>query len=156
VVCSGFTEHNDDDTGTTGIIQKRNNRILRNILESSSHKQAAGLRSTLLGRSTIDEHNFDMLRAGYQSCMDTAAAAVAGVEPLNDLIISINKTWPASPNDLKTKVTPSEYNGLAKASLLVEQLNVQVFRSIADDMPVVADPLNSVRGTCVPLDTSIY
>lgn len=147
MVCGGFGEHNDAGTALTTNIGKRNSRILMKILESTSHEEAAGLRSTFLNArsSDVDEHNFNMLRTGYLSCMDTDTTEAAGIEPLVDLIVSFNKTWPVSPQDLKTKVTASEYDGLARAAIFLEQHNIQTLRGIVDDMHVVADPLNSVR-----------
>ena len=146
MVCYGFSEHGDDNESTIRNLQKRNSRIMRRILESPSHGEAAGYRSTLLRRNnnnyTVDEHNFDMLRKSYQACMDVDAVEAAGIKPLTDLIVSINKTWPASPNDLLTKVDASEYAGLSKAILSLENVAISPFRTISQ--VVIPDPLNSV------------
>jgi endothelin-converting enzyme len=148
VVCYGFSEHGDDNESTIRNLQKRNSRIMRKILESPSYEEAAGYRSTLVRRNNnnnsnnVDEHNFDMLRKGYQACMDMDAIEAAGIKPLTDMIVSINKTWPVSPNDLLSKVGASEYAGLSKAILFLENMAISPFRTVSQ--VVIPDPLSSV------------
>lgn len=136
-----------------GDMGKRTANILRKIVESPNHAAAAGVKSTFLtARSNTEELNFDMLRTVYQSCMDTDAMAALGVQPLTDLIVSINKTWPVSPADLKTKVGQADFAGLQKASLLVEELGVPAFHSYClEDNPIMPDFLDSVRSPSRPL-----
>lgn len=156
MVCSGFSEHNDDDQNSIATIQSRTNRILRKILASSGHEEAAGIRSTMLRTrsNAVDEHNFDMLRTNFDACMNTSAIQAAGFGPLTDLVISINQTWTVPLNDLETKVAASEYDGLAKAALFLEQHEIHTLCTIDSDLPVLPDPLNSVRcpRSCAWLD----
>lgn len=147
MVCYGYGEHNDEDTSATQHVQERNNRIIKKILESSSHKEAAGIESTFINaRSANEEHNFDMLRTVYQSCMDVDAIALLGVKPMTELIVKLNKTWPVSPGDVKTKITPKEYPGLAKAALSMLKIKVPAF--IGAGVQTIQDPLESV---CCPI-----
>ncbi|KAL2134158.1 hypothetical protein VTI74DRAFT_857 [Chaetomium olivicolor] len=143
MVCYGNKEHEGDDEGTMTDVNNRNMNILRKILESSSHAEAAGVESTFLtARGDYNEYNFDMLRTAYQTCMDEKTALAVGAQPLADLFITVNKTWPVSPTDLKTKVG-TDYSGLVKASIMFEQFGVQVFHTLCGPMPVIPDPTNS-------------
>ncbi|KAK4245734.1 hypothetical protein C7999DRAFT_42755 [Corynascus novoguineensis] len=147
MVCYGTYEHNGDDSGTFTKVRERTDRILRTIFESSSSDEALGVKSSLLtARSNIEEYNFDMLRTAYQACMNADPSTAAAIEPLQDLIISVNKTWPVSPTDLKTKVGPNDLDSLTKASLLLEKLDIPVFHGYCngDDGPIMADFMNSV------------
>jgi endothelin-converting enzyme len=147
VVCYGAYEHNGDDSGTIPLVQKRTARILKKIFESTSHAEAAGFKSTLLtARNNIDEANFDMLRTAYQSCMDTGAIAAAGIKPLNDLIVSVNKTWPVSPTDLTSTLGADDLEGLHEAALLLAQHDIPVFYSACSGRgePVMPDFLDAV------------
>lgn len=148
VVCYGAYEHNGDDSGTFSLVEKRTARILKKIFESKSHAEAAGFKSTLLtARDNIDEANFDMLRTAYESCMDTGAIATAGIKPLNDLIVSINETWPVSPTDLKSTLEECDVDDLHEASLLLAQHDIPVFYSSCSGRgePVMPDFLDAVR-----------
>jgi len=122
---------------------KRTANILRRILESPNHAAAAGVKSTLSARATTEEDNFNMLRTAYTACMDTEGMATLGVQPLTDLIITINKTWPVPPTDLRTAVSDSDVEGLQTASLLLEGLGVPAFHSYCMEGPVMPDYLNS-------------
>lgn len=135
-----------------GDMGKRTANILRKILESPDHATAAGVKSTFLtARSNSEEHNFDMLRTVYQSCMDADAAAALGIQPLTELIVSINQAWPVSPADLKTKVGQADFAGLQKASLFIEELGVPAFHSYClEDNPIMPDFLDSVRSPSSP------
>ncbi|EAQ84203.1 hypothetical protein CHGG_10607 [Chaetomium globosum CBS 148.51] len=147
MVCYGAYEHNGDDSGTFPVVQKRTARILKKIMESSSHAEAAGFKSTLLvARNNIEESNFDMLRTAYQSCMDTDAIAAAGIKPLNDLIVSVNKTWPVPPTDLETSLGSRDIDGLREAALLLAQYDIPVFYSACSGRgePVMPDFLDAV------------
>lgn len=136
-----------------GDMGKRTANILRKILESPNHATAAGVKSTFLtARSNSEEQNFDMLRTVYQSCMDVDAAAALGIQPLTELIVSINKAWPVSPADLKTKVGQADFAGLQKASLFIEELGVPAFHSYClEDNPIMPDFLDSVRSSSQPI-----
>jgi endothelin-converting enzyme len=126
--------------------------ILRQVLESATEAQAAGVRSTFLtSRSNAEENNFDMLRTGWKACMDTEAIAAAGIKPLSDFIVTINQSWPVSPDDLDTKVSASDYDGMFKAALLLEEVGITAWHAFcaAETGPALPDPLNSVcRGAC--------
>ncbi|KAL2256561.1 hypothetical protein VTK26DRAFT_1486 [Humicola hyalothermophila] len=127
MVCYGFREHNAEDKGTMDTIQDRNDRILKRILESSSHEEAIGVQTTLLrSRSASDEYNFNLLRDSYQACMDTSAIALLGVEPVTELIVRLNATWPVSPHDLEKKISPSEYAGFHNASLFMHKMDIGI------------------------------
>lgn len=146
VVCYGFTEHVGDDQTGMSVIELRNRRMLRRILESASHREASAFRSTLTARDeSTEDYVFDLLRTSYQACMDTDAIGEAGIRPLTDLIVSLNTTWPVSPDDLAGGVDASEYEGLAEAALFVERLGVGVFRAVTEerDGTVLPDPFNS-------------
>lgn len=148
VVCYGSYEHNGDDSGTFSIVEKRTARILKKIFESTSHAEAVGFKSTLLtARDNIDEANFDLLRTAYQSCMDTDAIATAGIKPLNDLIVSVNKTWPVSPTDLGSTLGSDDLDGLHEAALLLAKYDIPVFYSACSGRgePVMPDFLDAVR-----------
>lgn len=140
-------EHNGDNSNAFTKVGERTNRILRTILESSSSDEALGVKSSLLtARSNIEEYNFNMLRTVYQACMNADPSTAAAVEPLQDIIISVNKTWPVSPTDLKTKVGPNDLDGLTNVSLLLEKLDIPIFHGYCnwDGTPTMADFLNSV------------
>ncbi len=146
VVCYGAPEHFGENGGPMGDMSKRTSNILRKILESPNHAAAAGVKSTFLtARSNAEERNFDMLRTVYQSCMDTDAAAALGIEPLTELLVSINTAWPVSPTDLKTRISRDDLVGLQKASLLVEELGIPAFHSYCSEEPVMPDFLDAVR-----------
>ncbi|KAL2196989.1 hypothetical protein P885DRAFT_60383 [Corynascus similis CBS 632.67] len=146
MVCYGMYEHNGDNSNAFTKVGERTNRILRTILESSSSDEALGVKSSLLtARSNIEEYNFNMLRTVYQACMNADPSTAAAVEPLQDIIISVNKTWPVSPTDLKTKVGPNDLDGLTNVSLLLEKLDIPIFHGYCnwDGTPTMADFLNS-------------
>jgi endothelin-converting enzyme len=144
-MCYGTYEHSGVGGSVQDDIDKRTQNILRKILESNSHADAVGVKSTLVGRSNADEYNFDMLRGAYQACMDLDTIQAAGVTPLTNLITTIDNAWPVSAEDLKTKLSPADFAGLHKATLAVEQLGVNVFHALCrEDSPAVPDFLNSV------------
>ncbi|KAJ4289277.1 hypothetical protein N0V88_007028 [Collariella sp. IMI 366227] len=163
MVCYGNREHEGDDGGTTGDVNNRNMRIMRRILESKSYAEAADIESTYLtARDGYNEYNFDMLRTAYATCMDEDANVAAGSQPLTDLWVSVNKTWPVSPTDLETPVG-KDYGGLIKASIMLEEYGVDLFHSDCGDMPVMPDFINSkVARVCfnnpklLSTNTSIY
>lgn len=151
VVCYGTFEHHGEDGGTMDDVDKRNRRILRKILESPNHEAAAGVKSTMLAaRSNTEEFNFDMLRTQYLACMDNFSRTEAGVSRLTDIIVSINSTWTVSPADLETTVSPDDFDDLHRATLLVEEMGVNVFHSTCSGGPVMRDHLNSVRSSFLP------
>jgi len=157
VVCYGAPEHFGEDNGPMGDMAKRTANILRKILESPNHATAAGVKSTFLtARSNSEEQNFDMLRTVYQSCMDVDAMTALGTKPLTELIVSINKTWPVSPTDLRTKVGQADFAGLQKASLFIEELGIPAFHSYClESNPIMPDFLDSVRRAWHPLFDSL-
>jgi hypothetical protein len=149
VVCYGFSEHEDGDTNFLNVVSARSKNILKKILDSTTEPQAAGVRSTFLtSRSTnSEEHNFDMLRAGWQACMDTEAISKAGIKPLSDFVLAINQTWPVSLEDLNTTVSVSDYDGLQKADQFLEWVNVGALHKRCSPVTpdaVNPDPSNSV------------
>ncbi|KAL2146836.1 hypothetical protein VTI28DRAFT_2317 [Corynascus sepedonium] len=146
MVCYDMYEHNGDNSNAFTKVGERTNRILKTILKSSSSDEALGVKSSLLtARSNIEEYNFNMLRTVYQACMNADPSTAAAIEPLQDIIISVNKTWPVSPTDLKTKVGPNDLDGLTNVSLLLEKLDIPVFHGYCnwDGTPIMADFLNS-------------
>ncbi|KAK3293670.1 uncharacterized protein B0H64DRAFT_346360 [Chaetomium fimeti] len=146
MVCYGAFEHHGDNSGTLPAAGKRTARVLKTILESTSHAEAAGFKSTLLtARNNVEEDNFDLLRTAYQACMNTNAIAAAGIKPLNDLIVSVNTTWPVSPTDLDTAVGPDDLDGVQEAALLLAQHDIPVFYSYCSGRgePVTPDFLDA-------------
>jgi endothelin-converting enzyme len=149
VVCYGFSEHHGDDLNYLNAVNARNQNILKKILESTTEAQAAGVRSTFLTSrsSNPEEHNFDLLRAGWSACMDAESRAKAGIKPLSDFVATINQTWPVSPEDLHTTVSVSDYDGLQKADQLLESVNIGALHKRCSTMTpdaVNPDPSNSV------------
>ncbi|GAB1312665.1 Membrane metallo-endopeptidase-like 1 [Madurella fahalii] len=147
VVCYGYRERFEADQLLAGGIQQRIFRLLERMLENPDYQQAMGHRSVqsqITARSdSYGEHNFDLLRTSYQACMNTEARQEAGIQPLTDLVVSINKSWPISVDDLETKVGPSEHEALVKASLILEELGIPVFHSAINGQIVIRDPLDS-------------
>ncbi|KAK4155279.1 hypothetical protein C8A00DRAFT_42081 [Chaetomidium leptoderma] len=158
MVCYGTFEHGGDNAGTVVEVRKRTKNILRQIMESPNHAKAAAVKSTLLvARSSTEEDNFEMLRASYQACIDTDATAAAGLTPLRDMIVTINKTWPVSPTDLKTKVRSADLAGLQKATLFVEQHGTTVFHGNCNpEDPITPDYLNSALNRICWTSPSLY
>ncbi len=123
---------------------KRTSNILRKILESPNHAAAAGVKSTLSARASTEEDNFNMLRTAYTACMDTDSIAKLGIQPLTELVVTLNKTWPVPPTDLSTAVSDSDVEGIQAASLALEMLGVPAFHSYCMEGPVMPDYLDSV------------
>lgn len=144
-----MTERFGADTLVASNVQLRIYRLLERVLESPDYQQAIGHRSAqaqIASRSdSYNEYNFDMLRTSYQACMNTEARQAAGIQPLTDLVVSINKAWPISTDDLETKVEASEYETMNKAILLLEEIGIPIFHGTINDVLVARDPLDSVR-----------
>ncbi|KAK3898313.1 hypothetical protein C8A05DRAFT_38101 [Staphylotrichum tortipilum] len=143
MVCYGAPEHFGEDGGTMAEMGKRTANILRKILESPNHAAAAGVKSTLSARATTEEDNFNMLRTAYAACMNVESIVNAGVQPLADLIITVNKAWPVPPTDLKTAVSEDDVEGFQTASLLLEGLGVPAFHSYCMEGPIMPDYLDA-------------
>jgi hypothetical protein len=121
-----------------------NKRIMQTIFESPNHAAAAALRSTYLTTRAVDndEHNFEMLHTAYQTCMDTTTVTAAGTQPLTDFLVSINETWPVT--DFTSKVG-SDYDGLLKATLMVEELGIPVLHGKCQGLPILGNPWASEK-----------
>ncbi|KAK4237588.1 hypothetical protein C8A03DRAFT_34440 [Achaetomium macrosporum] len=155
MVCYGYPEHNGENANFFTEVKERNMNILKRILDSATDTEADRVISTLLttrsSSSSYDEYNFDMLRTGYQACMDTDTISAAGTKPLQDLITSLNEVWPLQPGDSNATVTASDYDCLHKATLFFEQFGVHTLTSQCSEAgAVLSDPLNSkVSRVCV-------
>jgi endothelin-converting enzyme len=168
VVCYGFPEHkHGENADFFSAVGERNLNILKRILDSATDTEADSVVSTLLTTrsSSYDEYNFDMLKTGYQACMDTDTIAAAGVKPLQRLISSLNEIWPLQPGDLNaTLSSASDYDSLHQAVVFFEQFGVKTITSQCfEDTIVMPDILDSkVSRVCfsmpdpVPTNYSMY
>jgi hypothetical protein len=148
VVCHGFKQHKPADMQSLSYAARDNRRILQTIFESPNHDAAVGIRSSYLRTrgADHDEHNFDMLHSAFKTCMDTATVEAEGSKPLTDFIVSINETWPAT--DFTSKVG-SDYDGLLKATLMLEELGIPTLHSNCQGLSILANPWASDK-VCLP------
>ncbi|KAK3304769.1 uncharacterized protein B0T15DRAFT_419132 [Chaetomium strumarium] len=171
MVCYGYPEHkHGENADFFSAVGERNLNILKRILDSASDAEADSVVSTLLttrsSGSSYDEYNFDLLKTGYQACMDTDTIAAAGVKPLQGLVSRLNEIWPLQlPGDLNTTISSAgDYDGLHGAVAFLEQFGVKTVTSQCfEDTLVMPDLLDSkVSRVCfnvpdpVPTNYSIY
>ncbi|KXX83302.1 Membrane metallo-endopeptidase-like 1 [Madurella mycetomatis] len=159
VVCYGAPERFEADREVSTNIQLRIYRLLERVLESPDYQQAIGHRSAqaqITSRSdSYGEYNFDMVRTSYRACMNTEARQAAGIQPLTDLVVSINKAWPISTDDVETKIEASDYEAMGKAVLLLEEIGIPIFHDKINGQLVVRDPLDSKRNVLFVIPPSL-
>ncbi|QSZ29633.1 hypothetical protein DSL72_004149 [Monilinia vaccinii-corymbosi] len=94
LVCGGWRDRHDlrPDQGDafTGTIMTENSQtLLRHILEGEYPKESrhSSFSPALLSSSTasLDEENFDKLKAGYNACMNETAIKSIGIAPLQEI-----------------------------------------------------------------------
>ncbi|KAK3315427.1 hypothetical protein B0H66DRAFT_628516 [Apodospora peruviana] len=128
MVCGSVPEKWAQDTQFLEEMEARNNRMLRNILESP-YQQVSEYHS-ILARNNIDEDNFNMLQRDYHSCMNTTNIDAAGAKPLTDLLVAFDQLWPITTDDTHTKLGESESENLSKAIIYLDDLGVSTFRAL--------------------------
>ncbi|KAK4184028.1 hypothetical protein QBC35DRAFT_541489 [Podospora australis] len=128
LVCHGFRETTSGAQFGLHISKPRSQRVIRLMLEGT-YEEAVGYQSTNLRPRTdnVDEHNFNMLRQFYQSCMDKNAIKKAGIDPLVGLVKGIEKLWPVDADDLDAKLDSSDLEGLSKAAAFLMDFGVRTF-----------------------------
>ena len=129
MVCHGFADMNGEDLNVLHSAGARNSRIIKSIIEGSYSDaidyQATRWNSTWT-TNAVDEANFKMLQRSYETCMDTESISKAGSQPLVNLIATLNTIWPHT-EDLKAKLSPSDYDGLSKATFFLEEMGISPF-----------------------------
>ncbi|KAK4174659.1 hypothetical protein QBC36DRAFT_380000 [Triangularia setosa] len=129
MVCYGFNQRHDDTLNGLNMAAKPNYRLLREIL-TLPYEEAKKVKPpyTLSRRDNADEHNFEMLRQSYATCMDSDAIKKAGIKPLKDALNEFHKQWPVEVefadelfDDADDKV------GLQAVSIALAQLNIRTW-----------------------------
>lgn len=115
LVCEGWQERHDlraDQGGAfTGTVMAENTQtMLRHILESP---YPTGHENPTL-HSTVDEENFNMLKAAYDACMDEERIKKAGARPLIEILRKIEDLFPAMEPHKDTNPFPIMVNQEAK------------------------------------------
>ncbi|KAL2265836.1 hypothetical protein VTJ83DRAFT_6936 [Remersonia thermophila] len=149
MVCYGTFEHHGIDSDTSTAIGIRTRNLLRQIIESDNHGEAAGVKSTFLKRraTNADEESFEMLRDAYAACMDGDTIQLLGASPLAQVVDNINAVWSANASTLNRRLSESDYEGLHAANILVSAYGVGAFYGYCDgESPVIPDPLNTRTG----------
>ncbi|KAK6612031.1 Endothelin-converting enzyme 1-like protein 1 [Botrytis cinerea] len=94
LVCGGWRDHHDlrPDQGDafTGTIMSENSQtLLRHILEGDYPKESkhSSFSPAMLSSSpaSVDEENFDKLKAGYNACMNETKIKTVGITPLQEI-----------------------------------------------------------------------
>ncbi|KAI8624050.1 peptidase family M13 [Xylariaceae sp. FL1651] len=146
LVCDGFNARYDipqDRTSysTMSIMSDNGQTTLRHILESpypgASHHSSFSPMNLASMAESIDEDNFLMMQAAYDSCMNETRLKRIGAAPLVKLISKIADSFPVS-KDLHgaDELQPEDHAKLSDTILLLEQLQVTSFEGLytgADD-----------------------
>ncbi|CZT52630.1 related to endothelin-converting enzyme 1 [Rhynchosporium secalis] len=147
LVCGGWDEHHDlrPDQGDafTGTIMSENSQmLLRHILEApypgdSKHSSfsPAQLLHTL---SSVDQDNFDKLKAAYGACMDEDTIKKVGAKPLLDILHQVADMFPVKESAFRrrTPISTKDSEDMASTLLFLTKLGVPALVSLgagADD-----------------------
>lgn len=140
LVCGGWDDRHDlrPDQGDafTGTIMSENSQmLLRHILEApypndSNHSNfsPAQLVESL---SSVDEQNFDKLKAAYDACMDEEKIKAAGVKPLMEVLHQVADLFPVKESafNRRTPLTAADSKDIAETVLYLEKLGVSALIS---------------------------
>ncbi|PBP18292.1 Metalloproteases (zincins), catalytic [Diplocarpon rosae] len=147
MVCGGWDDRHDlrpdqGDAFTGTLMVESSQMLLRHILEApypeeSKHSSfsPAQIYTTF---SSVDQQNFDKLKAAYDACMDEDTIKIAGVKPLLEILHQIADLFPVKETAFRRK-TPLSAQGnedLGSAILFLSKLGVPslvAFGAGADD-----------------------
>ncbi|KAG4034700.1 hypothetical protein MFRU_002g00540 [Monilinia fructicola] len=124
LVCGGWRDRHDlrPDQGDafTGTIMSENSQtLLRHILEGDYPKESrhSSFSPAMLASSTasLDEANFDKLKAGYDACMNETAIKNVGIAPLQEITHQVTDIF--SVDDYTHSLLKSEDHGSLKDTL---------------------------------------
>ncbi|KAK0107823.1 hypothetical protein ONS96_003612 [Cadophora gregata f. sp. sojae] len=147
LVCGGWDEHHDlrPDQGDafTGTIMSENSQmLLRHILEApypgdSKHSSfsPAQLLETL---SSVDQQNFDKLKAAYDACMDEDTIKKAGAKPLLEILHEVADMFPVKESAFskRSPILAQDKRDISSTLLYLAKLGVPALVSFgagADD-----------------------
>ncbi|KAK3694440.1 hypothetical protein B0T22DRAFT_477190 [Podospora appendiculata] len=149
MICYGFKEQYDEGIQGIQILEERNYRIMRTILEKdyqgASNYTAVQARRHLGKRQvSVDEQNFRLIKTSYDSCMDIESITQAGVTPLVSLLDDLNTIWPFTGGNLTSPATGDEdWASFSKAVLFLEKIDVHTVAKIYTGRDLV-EPNNTV------------
>lgn len=137
LVCGGWRDHHDlrPDQGDafTGTIMSENSQtLLRHILEGEYPKESrhSSFSPAMLPKSpaSLDEENFDKLKAGYDACMNETEIKSVGITPLKEITQQVTGIF--SVEDFKHMLLKSEdYGSLADTIEYMAKLGSSAFIS---------------------------
>lgn len=127
LVCGGWRDRHDlrpdqGDAFTGTIMSESSQMLLRHILEAPYPKSASHQESS---SASVDEENFDKLKAAYDACLDEDTIKQVGVAPLMEIL-----------NDTSSRFAVARKDALSDAVLHLANLGVSALVSAgtgADD-----------------------
>lgn len=139
-VCGGWRDEHDlradqRQLGELSLMDERSSKVLRQLLESDYESDSAHSSfspAALQGLSaSLDKQNFKKMKDAYTACMDETAIAKRGLEPLLQIVKSLQSIYPSSSsNELvsrtKSKITGPRSN-LTEAIIYLQELGLSAF-----------------------------